>query len=71
MMINTKKNALIGLRDGKKGEKRKFLLYLGKKIGFSKIGGGGQISIFLIIYTPGILFVRYWMLDARFLIDMQ
>ena len=38
---------------GKKKEKRKFSLYLGKKISYWKRGGGGaKISIIWIIYTP-------------------
>ena len=37
----------------KKGGKEEFLLYLGAKICFLKKGGGGKISIIMIIYTPG------------------
>ena len=45
MIIYFKKNANIRGKRWKKGEKRKFLLYLGKKYDFRKKGRGAKISI--------------------------
>ena len=49
-----RKNPNIRGRLWKKGEKRKFSVYLGKKYHFGKRGGG--ISIIWIIYTPALKF---------------